>query len=144
MVFIGIYACLWVSGCLWVSMGIYGFHGCLWVLMGFYYCVWVFKDVYWLLWVFMGFWVSMGIYGFLSVYGYLWVSWVYMCVYGYLQVLYLNIKKIACFLIQKPQQIKERQKSLRSHMYYKKRVCTMGGGGFLLTRVFSIFVSGLY
>ena len=57
----------------WVSMGIYG---CPWVSMSTYRCFWVFPC----LWVFIG---VMGVYG-----------W-HEC----LQVLHLNIKTIAYFLI---------------------------------------------
>ena len=67
-----------------------------------------------------------GVYGFLGVYGYLWVSWVYICVNGYLWVLYSNIKDIAYSLIQKRRKVKKPQKSLKSHMDYKRSVCTMG------------------
>ena len=49
-------------------MGVYGFHGCLWMTG-----VYGFLSVYECLLVFMGFyvcfWVSMSVYGFPSVYG---------------------------------------------------------------------------
>ena len=28
---LGVYGYLWLSGCVWVCMGAYEFHGCLWV-----------------------------------------------------------------------------------------------------------------
>ena len=76
-----VYGCLWVSGYLWVPMGVYE---CLWVFMGVYEFLWVFMGIYGCLsvsvglWGFMGvmgingcLWASMGVYGFLNVYGYL-------------------------------------------------------------------------
>ena len=77
----------------WVSMGIYGYHGCLWVYMSL-----------WVLWVFLSerIWVSVGTYRFLWVSGclrvsmgiprFLWVSmgvmgiYVFLGGYGYLWV----------------------------------------------------------
>ena len=81
----GFYEYLWVSGCLWISMGVYGFLGVyryLWVSMGLYRCLWVSMSTYRFFWIFgclrvfigvMGvygrpwgfidFWVSMGTHG---------------------------------------------------------------------------------
>ena len=75
----GLYECLWVSGCLWVFTGLYG---CLWVFMSVNEC-------HGFPWVFMGFWVSMGTYG-----------W-HECLW----VLYLDNKNIAYFFIQESQKI---------------------------------------
>ena len=86
-----------------VSMGIYGWHGHLWVSMdvygflgvygylGVYGCLWVlvFMGIYGFLWVFMDFRVSMGIreslWMFMGIYKCLWMSWV-PWVYGFLWV----------------------------------------------------------
>ena len=70
VVSIGVYGWhgyLWVYGCRWVAgrIRVYvGFYGCLWVSE----CLWVSISVYGYLWVFVGFWV-MGIYESMGVTG---------------------------------------------------------------------------
>ena len=60
--FMGIYVCQWVS---WVSK-------CLWVFTGLYGYLWVFMSV-------MGFYGCLWVSGCLGIYGF---SWVYIGVYG--------------------------------------------------------------
>ena len=85
-VFMSIHGCLCVSVGLWVFMGVMGINGCLWVSMDVYGYLRVSIGVYGFLWVFfrfLGVWVFMGIYESMDVYGYLRVS---MNIYGVLWV----------------------------------------------------------